>query len=380
MNEHAIERGRTGRAAVDGRAPARRWSGLAWRQYRLERKMFWRNPSAAFFNFMLPLIFLGFFGALLHDDKDVLQVIVPGIAGMAVMSTTFNALAFNITALRELGILKRIRGTPLPTSAYLAGIFGSAVTNTASQIVIISVAGSVLFGLDWPQNLLSLIFFVSLGVICFASLGVALSHAIPNFDAAPAYVNAAFLPLIFISGVFYDADDAPGAIKDAAQALPLKHLIDGLSGAMVHDEGVGHHWVAALVLAVWAAAGLTAAVRGFSWESRSALADLGHHEGAAAAAAAAALVADPDDPAAPEDDRAVRGAVEPGGHDRGRGRLRAAAPGERLADAAAPARGADAPERALAAQRDVAEVVVAGHVRGVPAGGAREPAVLGAAG
>ena len=141
MNEHAIERGRAGRAAVDGRAPARRWSGLAWRQYRLERKMFWRNPSAAFFNFMLPLLFLGFFGALLHDDLELLQVIVPGIAGMAVMSTTFNALAFNITALRELGILKRVRGTPLPTSAYLAGIVGSAVTNTAPQIVIISVAG-----------------------------------------------------------------------------------------------------------------------------------------------------------------------------------------------------------------------------------------------
>ena len=30
--------------------------------------MFWRNPSAAFFNFLLPLLFLGFFGALLHDD------------------------------------------------------------------------------------------------------------------------------------------------------------------------------------------------------------------------------------------------------------------------------------------------------------------------
>ena len=82
-------------------------------------------------------------------------------------------------------------------------------------------------------------------------------------------MNAAFLPMIFISGVFYDADDAPRVIKDAAEALPLKHLIDGLSGAMVHGEGVGHHLVAALVLAVWAAAGLTLAVRGFSWESRN---------------------------------------------------------------------------------------------------------------
>ena len=269
MNEHAIERGRAGRAAVDGRAAARRWNGLAWRQYRLERKMFWRNPSAAFFNFLLPLLFLGFFGALLHDDLSSLQVLVPGIAGMAVMSTTFNALAFNITALRELGILKRIRGTPLPTSAYLAGIAGSAVTNTVLQITIISVAGRVLFGLDWPQDVPSLAFFVALGVVCFASLGVALSHAIPNLDAAPAYVNAAFLPMIFISGVFYDADDAPRVIKDAAEALPLKHLIDGLSGAMVHGEGVGQHLVAALVLAVWAAAGLTLAVRGFSWESRN---------------------------------------------------------------------------------------------------------------
>jgi len=268
MAEHAIERGRARSGAAGGRAPGRGWAGLAWRQYRLERRMFWRNPSAAFFNFLLPLLFLGFFGALLHDDVSSLQVLVPGIAGMAVMSTTFNALAFNITALRELGILKRVRGTPLPTSAYLAGIAGSAVTNTVLQITIICVSGTALFGLAWPDDLLSLAVFTTLGVVCFASLGVALSHAIPNFDSAPAYVNAAFLPLIFISGVFYDAEDAPRVIHDAAQALPLKHLIDGLSGAMVKGQGVGDHLVAVLVLAAWGLAGLTLAFRGFSWESR----------------------------------------------------------------------------------------------------------------
>src|SRR5215218_4429723 len=269
MTEHALERGHAARATEQRRPGTRRWRGLAWRQYRLERKMFWRNPSAAFFNFLLPLLFLGFFGAIFHGERDSLEVLLPGIAGMAVMSTTFNALAFNITALREQGILKRVRGTPLPTSAYLTGIAGSAITNTVLQITIICVSGHVLFGLDWPRDVPSLAFFVALGVLCFASLGVALSHAIPNFDSAPAYVNAAFLPLIFISGVFYDAEDAPRVIHDAAQALPLKHLIDGLSGAMVKGQGLGDHLVAALVLAVWAAAGLTLAVRGFSWESRS---------------------------------------------------------------------------------------------------------------
>jgi ABC-2 type transport system permease protein len=265
MSEHALETVRGARAGGDPVA----WYRMAWRQYRLERKMFWRNPSAAFFNFLLPLLFLGLFGAIFSGQDADLQVIVPGIAGMSVMSTTFSALAMNITYLRESGVLKRIRGTPLPTSAYLAGIAGNAVTNTALQVGLITIAGSVVFGLDWPADWLELCVFVALGVVCFASLGVALSHAIPNFDSAPAYVNAVFLPVIFISGVFYDAGNVPRVLRDIAEALPLKHLIDGLSGAMVTGDGLADNAVGLLVLGLWAAAGVMLAVRGFSWDARS---------------------------------------------------------------------------------------------------------------
>jgi ABC-2 type transport system permease protein len=265
VSDHALD-------PVHGAHPQARtsvaWRHAAWRQYRLERKMFWRNPSAAFFNFLLPLIFLALFGAIFSDQEANLQVIVPGIAGMAVMSTTFSALAMNITFLRESGVLKRIHGTPLPTSAYLAGIAGSAITNTVVQVALITVAGSVVFGLEWPQDWPSLVVFVVLGVVCFASLGVALSHAIPNFDSAPAYVNAVFLPVIFISGVFYDADNAPEFLHGIAEALPLKHLIDGLSGAMVTGQGLTDHLAALLVLALWTVVGLVLAVRGFSWDAR----------------------------------------------------------------------------------------------------------------
>ena len=155
---------------------------LAWRQYRLERRLFWRNPSAAFFNFLLPLLFLAFFGAILHGNQHDLNVIVPGIAGMAVMSTTFTALAFNMTFLREQGVLKRIRGTPMPSVSYLLAIAGNAVTNTVLQIAIITVAGRVFFGTGWPKDWLDLFVFVSAGVVCFASVGVELSQAITKLD------------------------------------------------------------------------------------------------------------------------------------------------------------------------------------------------------
>jgi ABC-2 type transport system permease protein len=241
---------------------------LTWRQYRLERRLFWRNPSAAFFNFLLPLLFLAFFGAIFSGNQKDLDVIVPGIAGMAVLSTTFSALAFNLTFLRESGVLKRIRGTPLPTGAYLGGVAANAVTNTTIQVAIILVAGKVFFGVNGLKDPVELIIFVAVGVVCFASLGVAFSHVIPNFDSAPAYVNAVFLPVIFISGVFYDANNAPGFLKQIAEILPLKHLIDGLTGAMVNGRSITHHTGALAVLIAWAVFGIVFAIRGFSWESR----------------------------------------------------------------------------------------------------------------
>ena len=203
---------------------------LAWREFRFQRRMFWRNPSAAFFTFALPLIFLVLIASVFSLNQNDLNHFVPGIAGMSVMSATFIALAYNFTFLREQGILKRIRGTPEPMASY----FGGVIT--------------------------------ILGVAAFASLGIALAQAIPNFDSAAAYVNAIFLPMIFISGTFYSTDHLPKAIAAVATALPLKHIIDGLYGALVSGKGLVHHVPAVAVLLGWCVLGLFLAVRYFRWE------------------------------------------------------------------------------------------------------------------
>jgi ABC-2 type transport system permease protein len=241
---------------------------LAWYQFRLERRMFWRNPSAAFFNFLLPLLFLGLFGAIFSGSQKDLNVIVPGIAGMSIMSTTFSALGMNLTFLREQGVLKRIRGTPLPETSYLLGVFANAVANAVIQLTLVVLAGKAFFGIDWPKHWIELGVYLAAGVTCLAALGVAWSHVIPNFDAAPAYTNIVFLPVIFISGVFYDESNAPQFLRDIAQALPLTHIIDGLSGALVTGRGLTDNWSGLVVVGLWGALGVFFAVRGFRWDAR----------------------------------------------------------------------------------------------------------------
>jgi ABC-2 type transport system permease protein len=239
---------------------------LTWRQYRLERRMFWRNPSAAFFNFVLPLLFLCGGGIILQGNQHDLNLLVPAIAGMSVMSTTFTALAYNIVFLRERGVLKRIRGAPLPAGSYFGGVAANAVTNTALQIAIIVLAGRVFFGIGWPANWDELIVFVLAGVVCFAALGVAFAHVIPNFESTAAYVNAVFLPVVFISFFVFENKSAPAFLNNIAEALPLKPLIDGLYGAMVTGQGLSDNLDALAVIGLWGVFGLYFAVRGFSWE------------------------------------------------------------------------------------------------------------------
>jgi ABC-2 type transport system permease protein len=241
---------------------------LAWHQYRLERRMFWRNPSAAFFNFLLPLLFLALFGAIFSGNQDDLDVLIPGIAGMSIMATTFSSLTMNLTFLREQGVLKRMRGTPLPEGSYLLGVFGNAVANAVIQLTLVIVAGKLLFGTGWPKDGAELLVYTAAGVTCLAALGVAWSHVVPNYDSAAAYNNIVFLPVIFISGVFYDVDNAPQFLRDIAQVLPLVHIIDGLSGALVSGRSLADNVSGLAVVAVWTAIGLFFAVRGFRWEAR----------------------------------------------------------------------------------------------------------------
>jgi ABC-2 type transport system permease protein len=237
---------------------------LAWWQFRLERKMFWRSPTAAFFNFFLPLLLLVLVASVFTSDSDELDVLIPGIAGMGVMASTFNALAFNLTFRREQGILKRVLGTPMPVPSLLGGVLGNAVTNAFVQVGLVVVIGHVAYGVRWPADWPLLVGVTALGVACFGALGVTLANAIPNFDSAPAYVNAIFLPVIFISGTFYSSDDLPAALKAIAEALPLKHVIDMLSAAIVGSsvDTLG----AAAVVVGWTLAGGVLAVRNFRWE------------------------------------------------------------------------------------------------------------------
>ena len=130
-----------------------------------------------------------------------------------------------------MGLLKRIRSTPLPAWAYIAAVLLSTLVVFALQTVALLALGGLVFGAAMPENPLGFAGAVVLGCLCFAGLGVGAAALIRSAEGVSAVVNVAVLPMAFLSGSFGPtSDDLPGVLQAIADVLPLKYFLDIVNG------------------------------------------------------------------------------------------------------------------------------------------------------
>ena len=253
---------------------------LTLRQVTYENKAFWRNPPAAFFTVAFPLMFLVIFNLLFGNDDFTTETgqevamsnfYVPAITAFAVISASFTYIAMGVSVARDEGILKRIRGTPLPAWSFILGKVIHAVLIAFLLTAVATVAGALFYRVEMPaETLPAVLLTVLVGAAAFSSLGLAVTAVVPAAESAPAVVNGIILPLLFISDVFIPDDDAPEWLRTIANVFPVKHFSEGLQTPFdPTTSGIGFEWGHIAVIAAWGVAGIVLAVRFFSWEPRT---------------------------------------------------------------------------------------------------------------
>ena len=251
---------------------------LTLRQSRYEMRAFWRNPASAFFTFVFPLMFLVIFNVVLGNQDfgvhggeiDASTFYVPAILAFSVITACYTNVAMSITFARDRGILKRIRGTPLPAAAFLGGRIIQAVIVAIMLVVLVLAAGIVFYGVDLQSDRVPAL-FVSLvvGAAAFCALGLAITGFVPNADAAPAVVNVSVLPLLFISNIFIPTSESPAWLNDFASLFPVVHFARALHAAFnPFETGSAFEVKDLIIVAAWGLAGVAVALRYFTWEPR----------------------------------------------------------------------------------------------------------------
>lgn len=250
-------------------------ASLLWVQLEYQNRIFFRNPMAAFFTLFFPLMIFVVFSLMFGNQEieylgvTTAQYYAPSMAVFAAVSATYTNLAVTTAYQRDQGILKRVRGAPLPATVYMGGKIVSAIMIATISVVIMMTIGVVFYGVQiYAATLPSAIVTFAIGVATFASLGLLVAAVVPTGEAATAVANATLLPLAFFSGVFIvPSADAPAWLDTVANIFPLKHFVTPFVAAFnPQTVGGGWEWASLAYMMLWCVAAVVLAIRWFKWE------------------------------------------------------------------------------------------------------------------
>ena len=199
-----------------------------------------RNPRALVFTFAFPLILVVLFSAL-NGNAEIdaygeklrfAQFYTPAIAIFSLVTACYTTLILGVSTARDQGLLKRVRGTPLPMGIYLGSwVTGAMLTGLGAVLLLFAVSVPA-FGVEitaskLPAALLTLI----LGSACLASLGVAVASVVKSADQAMPVAQLTFLPISFISGIWFPLDGAPDWLVKVSHFFPLSHIVEAFGSS-----------------------------------------------------------------------------------------------------------------------------------------------------
>ncbi len=246
---------------------------MAGGQVRYQLTLVSRSPIATFTVLVIPLMLLVVLNLVSPEASSALRGIsyaaflTPAMATFALINACYVNVITSVVIAREEGILKRLRGTPLPLWAYVLGRMAAAVVVAAVSIaVVVAVAAwflGVPVGADRIGNLVGV---AALGGACFTALGFAVSSFVPRADVALTVAYGTFLPIAFISDVFFPSTTSRQWLADVAAAFPVAPI----AKAAEHGFLAGGGWPMTAgqlgVVLGWTAGALAFAALTFRWE------------------------------------------------------------------------------------------------------------------
>jgi ABC-2 type transport system permease protein len=239
-------------------------------QIRAELILFLRDKTILFFSIFFPLATVVFFGYLNRTGQvgsvSYPSFLIAGGIGMVVASAAFENLSTMLARQRAVGVLKRLGGTPLRIWTLIAAKVLAAALVILVQALVMAAANVLLFQAKIPGNVLWGLATLVVGILAFATMGVALAGLCRNADIASAAGMAIALPMQFLGGTIFPLEEMPPLLRHIAHALPLTYMVDALRGALLTGGGPAAYPIDWLVLLGSLAIAFAVAVKTFSWE------------------------------------------------------------------------------------------------------------------
>ncbi len=238
----------------------------------MEAKLFLREPVAAFFTLIFPLMMLFIFGSIYGNNpppgstsQGAIDALIPAFTAMVVGITGLMAVTITLATYRENGILRRLRTTPVSPLAVMAAQVVVVFTMTSLGVFLLVAAGVVAYRVRIVGNPLSLLAGFTLGSLSFYGVGFILAGLMPTARTAQIVAMLLLYPMLILSGAGWPRELMPAAVQKISVILPLTYVVNLFRG-LWSGEPWSNHLLNLAVLIVLLLLGVIISVKTFRWE------------------------------------------------------------------------------------------------------------------
>ena len=232
----------------------------------------WRAKAAIFWNLAFPLIFIVGFPIIFGGgDAEQIGYIVPGVMALNLIAAAFFGITMTMVSLRESGLYRRFRATPLRSLSVVTAHGLTSLVNILISLAIQLVVAKLVFQLEIRGNPVQLLGAFVVSAFALIPLGLIVGSVARDMKSAPAIGNILFFPLAFLSGAAMPLFLMPDWLQQFARLLPTTYVVEMMRGAVAWGEGPWTMPAALLVLLLTGLIGLAFNAALFRWESEDRL-------------------------------------------------------------------------------------------------------------
>lgn len=195
-----------------------------------------------------------------------LDIIMTGILGMAVMTSTVIGLSTAIAQYREQRLLKRLSATPLKIRDFLmAEVLAHLVLNIA-QVTLIVVFSRLVYHIHVYGSYIILYLICIIGGLIFLNLGFAVGSYAKSVQTAASLAQVVTMPMMFLSGTFFSVETLPEFLQKIVQFLPLTPMISAIRKVSIDAGGWNDIWLNLTYMVGWVLLSFVIAWRSFRFK------------------------------------------------------------------------------------------------------------------
>jgi imidazolonepropionase-like amidohydrolase/ABC-type multidrug transport system permease subunit len=233
----------------------------------IDLKLALRNRSVIFFNYLFPLMFFFIFAQAFHAEQGgVINQVVTMSASIGILGNGLFGAGMRAVQEREMNILRRYKVTPISPAPLLVASMVTGWIIFLPYILLMLALAHFGYGMHPPQQLLSLLVFVSVGLLAFRAFGLIVASVANSMQESGILVQICYMPMMFLSGATFPVTMFPAWLLVLTQFIPATYLVSGMQGILMRNESLAANWKALVALLLTAALALFVSAKLFRWE------------------------------------------------------------------------------------------------------------------